>query len=144
MRAIGRFYISGLESSFTVIVSDNICEERQRYTPVFGPPPDGEAYNALCSNTGNDRRTFALFFDYKTVSREIIAHECFHLTHRMFQAAGRKFDVDSDSSHEPWAYLNGGLYSIVSDFVGQALAAKQTGNGDEPARDKAKAQGCVC
>lgn len=91
-----------------VVVADDLGKERERWELLFGPAPDCDNYQALCSY--GPGHTFALFFERKSVSLKIIAHEVFHLTHRIMDWAGANFDA---RHHEQGALLHGYLMSTV-------------------------------
>lgn len=96
-----------------LIVTDDIRKERSAQESLFGSVSDGTLYNALCSGSGG--HNFALFFEPCGLTHRIIAHEIFHLTHRICEWVGAHFD------HETFSLLNGALhqwvYSIVVDRV---------------------------
>jgi hypothetical protein len=92
-----------------LVVSDDIAQERKTMEHVFGPAPDEHDYDALTSYNGEH---FALFFKRKAVSTERIAHEVFHLTHRILEWAGANFD---SQHHEQGALLCGYLMATVQE-----------------------------
>lgn len=59
--------------------------------------------NAQMACLGYDKRKFGLFFEPATRTRpEIVAHEIFHLTHRILEKCHMNFD---EGHHEMGAYL---------------------------------------
>lgn len=90
-----------------IIVNKDIFKARKRMSCYFGKTPHDD-YQALCSydNNGN----FALFFTPSCLTLSIIAHETFHLTHRILDWVGVKFDKNN---HEAAALLNGYLLKLV-------------------------------
>lgn len=95
-----------------IVVTDHISKERRKMEHLFGPAPDGHEYDALCSHSGG--HNFALFFDRKALSMKIIAHEVFHLTHRMLEWVSANFDKDH---HEQGSLLCGYLMDTVCSYV---------------------------
>lgn len=80
---------------------------------LFGPPPD-EDFSALSSYSGYGHFAIFLFedpeFNHHTI--KLMAHEVFHVTHRILEWIGSNFD------HEHAATLNGYLFDIVySEYV---------------------------
>ena len=88
-------------------VINDIRKERQERDYMFGPAPDCK-YDALCSY--GDCSTFALYFKTEALSMKTVAHEVFHLTHRIMDVVGANFDQDH---HEQGALLNGYLMQEV-------------------------------
>lgn len=98
-----------------LIVTDDIRSERKKQEHLFGPVDSGTYYLALCSRSGG--HNFALFFEPAGLTRRIIAHEIFHLTHRILHDwIGAQFD------HETFACLNGDLHEWVYSIVGDKVA----------------------
>lgn len=91
-----------------IVVTDDIAKERRKLEHVFGPAPEGNEYDALCSHSGGHK--FALFFDRKALSMKIIGHEVFHLTHRILEWVSANFDKDH---HEQGSLLCGYLMDLV-------------------------------
>lgn len=91
-----------------LIVDKDIIKERKKWEDHFGPAPEIENYVALCCRSG--RATFALFFSKQALTREIIAHEVFHLTHRILEWASANFDPEH---HEQGALLHGYLMEKI-------------------------------
>ena len=84
---------------FTLSVTNDVVAARKAKSDVFGPYLLGEA-KALASC--NDKGDFGLFFSFEDLTHGIIAHEIFHLTHRIMDDVRGKFDIDNQ---EPHAYL---------------------------------------
>lgn len=92
-----------------LVVTEDIAKERRGMERWFGPGPDDNIYDALCSyGTGHN---FALFFEPKAAHEiKIVAHEVFHLTHRILDWCGANFD---SRHHETAALLHGFLIDLV-------------------------------
>lgn len=66
---------------------------------------------------GYDKSRFGLFLEPRAVKRrEIIAHEVFHLTHRILEFCCMNFD---ECHHEVGAYLNEWLTKRVAEVLGR-------------------------
>jgi len=103
------FTIPIYNAVLTLIVSNNIAKERKKLEFLFGPVPETNDYHALCSYSGGN--SFALFFTPESSKNiEIIAHEIFHLTHRILDWAGANFD---SNHHEQGALLHGYLMKFI-------------------------------
>lgn len=96
------------DAELVLVVTDNIGKERRKMEYIFGPAPTDLNYDALTSYSGG--RRFGLFFDRKAMTTKIIAHEVFHLTHRILDWVGANFD---DKHHEQGALLCGYLMDWV-------------------------------
>lgn len=96
-----------------LVVSDNIPAARAEMAHWFGPVPECPDYDALCSYGAG--HNFALFFEPGALTPKIIAHEIFHLTHRIIDWAGVRFD---SQSHEAGALLNGYLSDLIYRELG--------------------------
>lgn len=99
-----------------IIVSDNIYEERENLANIFGEPPEKD-YIGCCSY--NDSGEYALFFDVHQITHKIIAHEIFHLTHRITE---RRYGDFCEKYHEVFAdlcgYLTEQVYNIfISEHI---------------------------
>ena len=99
------------EAEVWVIVSDNIAKERENFNDLFGPF-DGERFDAICTYSGG--QTFALFFTPRALTYRVIAHEVFHLTHRILDWVGANFD---SKHHETAALLHDYLFHNVCKIV---------------------------
>lgn len=106
-----RLVVPIYDAEVWVVVADDIAAERRKWEPVFGPAPAGHDYDALCSYDAGP--TFALFFR-RSVTLPTVAHEVFHLTHRILEWVQAGFDPDH---HEPGAYLHGFLMDEVCRAV---------------------------
>ncbi len=112
-----------------LIITDDIQFERKAQEHLFGPI-EGTCYDALCSRSSG--HNFALFFEPGALNHRIIAHEIFHLTHRILEWAGVPFREDN---HEAFALVNGELHTWVFGKLGNGIVAdtlysrnKQTSN----------------
>lgn len=82
--------------TLVIIITDDIPTAYKR---EFDVVIDGTQMACL----GYDNRKFALFFEPHAVERhEVIAHEVFHLTHRILENNHMHFD---ENHHEMGAYL---------------------------------------
>jgi hypothetical protein len=91
-----------------LIVADDIAAERKLMSHWFGPVPDGNQYDAICSY--GDGHNFALFFEPQACTIKTVSHEVFHLTHRILDWSGAHFD---SSHHEQGSLLHGYLMDMV-------------------------------
>ena len=96
-----------------VVVSKDICKARKKYNKLFGGILDGDCA-ALCSYSSNGN--FGLFFDSNALTLTKVAHEVFHLTHRIMDWAGCNFDP---AHHEQGALLHGWLMNKVNSIIRQ-------------------------
>ena len=94
-----------------IVVSDNIHEERGNMVDLFGEAPK-EDYIGCCSY--NDSGEYALFFDTMEISHKTIAHEIFHLTHRITEWRYGSF---CEKYHEVFADLCGYLTEQVYNIL---------------------------
>lgn len=75
---------------------------------------DGELEcDACCVYNTNGSRMYDLVFIKGRVLHGLIAHECFHLTHRIMKHVNKTYDIDND---EPEAYLIQYLTDTVYSF----------------------------
>lgn len=100
------------EAVVWLVVSEDMPAERDKMQDVFGPSPEGD-YAALCCYSGG--RQFGLFFSPSSLDVNTVAHEVFHLTHRILEWAGTNFD---SQHHEHAALLNGFLMATVFKQLG--------------------------
>lgn len=92
------------EVEVVVIVTDDIPAAYKR---EFGVEIDATQMACL----GYDKRKFGLFLEPKARLRhEVVAHEIFHLTHRILEKNQMNFD---ESHHEMGAYLCEYLTKVV-------------------------------
>lgn len=91
---------------FWVGVSDKPVELRAKFDWAFGKR-DNSDFSGTCEY---HRSKFAVLFDAYDLSHELIAHEVFHVTHRMLEFNAVNF---GENNHEPFAYLNGYLTQLV-------------------------------
>ena len=85
------------------------------------PGMDEFEFDGLCSSNFSN---FALFFDKKRLEKvglSLIAHECFHLTHRILEWIGANFDEDN---HEHGAILHGYLMDLVYKDIGKFVGVQ--------------------
>lgn len=95
-----------------VIVAKDLPGARKKYDHLFGEFAD-ENYEGLCCWTGHGH--FALFFSPASARKpDVVAHEVFHLTHRIMEWAGVEHDADH---HEAGALLCGYLFKLVQDAL---------------------------
>ena len=104
MKLKKRFTVEVFDADVVVVVADDIPKE---YKKEFGIQID-DVRMACCGYNG---RKFGLFFEPKAVARtEIVAHEVFHLTHRILDLCCMNFD---SCHHEVGAYLHEHLIKKV-------------------------------
>lgn len=103
-----KFHIPIHEVTLVVIITNDIPAA---YKKEFGI----EIGDTQMACLGYDKRKFGLFFEPRAVKRlEIVAHEIFHLTHRILEKNHMNFD---ESHHEMGAYLCEYLTKIVCGFL---------------------------
>jgi len=105
-----KFYIPIYDSKLWVVVTDSIKHERQAMNKTLGKEEPGFEFHdttALCSRYYNN---YALFFDKQYICINIVAHEVFHLTHRIMEYVSANFDHEH---HEQGAMLHGYLMDLV-------------------------------
>lgn len=91
-----KFQVPIHDVTVVVIVTNDICAS---YKKEFGI----DIGNTQMACLGYDRRKFGLFFEPASKLRvEIVAHEIFHLTHRILEKNCMNFD---EGHHECGAYL---------------------------------------
>lgn len=95
-----------------IIISKDPIVERKKMEDLFGPSTLGD-FEGLCSYSSS-LPNFALFFRADSLFYDNISHEVFHLTHRILDFIGSKFDVENQ---ECAAYLNGYLMNLVMEKV---------------------------
>lgn len=97
-----------------LIACDDIHAERVKANAVYGETKGG--WSALCARgEGGD---FGLFFDARTVTHGLIAHECLHLTLWILDYCEVK--VSSENDETP-AYLCGYLTDWVYQHLGRIV-----------------------
>jgi hypothetical protein len=103
------FIIPIYECVLRVVICDDIDQDRRKFDKIFGEFDLDGNYEALCSWSGG--HNFGLFFDKRVLKNTCtIAHEVFHLTHRILEWSSSNFDKDH---HEQGAMLNGYLMELV-------------------------------
>ena len=108
-----KFQVPILQVSVVVVVAAKTRPAIRRHFPhlklsdVFG-----DGYEACCCYR---RSRFGLFFEPQALKRpDIVAHEIFHLTHRILEFRECNFD---ESHHEMAAMLNGWLTREVGKIL---------------------------
>lgn len=88
-----------------LVVTTDIVEERAKseWAELFGDEEADPGWDAVCFR---NHSKFGLFFKPSAVDVSTVAHEIFHLTHRILEWVGANFD---SSHHETAALLNGYL-----------------------------------
>ena len=102
-----RYIVPIYNTELWIVVTDNVKHERDKMDKVLGSFSMSNEYEGLCSSNYS---YFALFFEKRALQRKavnLIAHETFHLTHRIIEWAGANFDEDN---HEHGAILHGYLF----------------------------------
>lgn len=103
-----QFGIPIYDVAFFLVVTDDLLRSRLRRSGWLGVvSPGWEAGSGLCSFHGH---RFALFAQRRYLCHDLIAHEVFHLTHRILESSSVPFKEDN---HEVFAYLNGWLSEKV-------------------------------
>lgn len=92
------------DAEVALVISDSVPKAREKMTDIFGPGPTEHNYDGLVSHSGGHR--FGLFLNRKTMTTKIVAHEVFHITHRILEWVEAHFD---DKHHEQGALLHGYL-----------------------------------
>lgn len=91
-----------------LVISDNIYSDRNKLNKIFGQYDGKDDFEALTSSSSGSLE-FGLFFR-KNVEISTVAHEVFHLTHRILEWTNCYF---SNDEQEQGALLNGYLMNIV-------------------------------
>lgn len=89
------------EADIWLIVADDMHAERVKMKDLFGEPPGKDSYGALSSYDGIGN--FSMFFQAHRVGIKEIAHEVFHVTHRILDWTASNFDPEH---HEAGALLH--------------------------------------
>lgn len=116
-----KFTVPMYGSSVLLSVSDSVRKARARENNFLGKfdrtdaDDDTDWYGLSCWLPGTTN--FGIFFNHD-ISHGIIAHEIFHLTHRILDGAEAKFRINN---HEPFAYL----CQFLSDQVYRILHTKK-------------------
>ena len=104
-----RFTIPIFKADLWLVVADDMPTARRKMSKEFGDmPADMDDGAALSSYDGAGR--FGLFFDVKYITPEVVAHECFHTTHRILDYVNANFDKEH---HETAALLHGYIMGLV-------------------------------
>jgi len=103
------------EATVHVVVAIDLGKERSRprWTALFGDMPNAGDFGALCAR-GSDNWAFGLFFRSDYLLTKVVAHEVFHLTHRIMERTGEPFD---ETKHEQGACLYGWLFEQVNALL---------------------------
>ena len=97
---------------YASVVTDARAErESQFFVDLFGKPPESDYY-ALCAYDG--KGTFGLFFAKQKADADTIAHEIFHLTHRILDW---RYGGCDEKLHEFAADLCGWLTQWLWDEI---------------------------
>ena len=107
---VSRFEVPVYGAKVWLISTKTVRDEllKARWVNLFGAPPDDDSYSGWC--LWNRRSTFALVFDRREISLELVSHEVFHLTHRILEWSSSNFD---EEHHEQGAMLHGFLMARV-------------------------------
>ena len=95
-----------------IVVSEDPLSLRKGMSDLFGEAPEDD-FEALCSYDNNG--TFALFFTPTSLTPSTIAHEIFHLTHRI---GSWRYGNFVEAYHEVLADLCGYLTDQVVSITG--------------------------
>jgi hypothetical protein len=97
------------EAAVHLVVADDIKAERAKFNEQFGEV-DGCNWDGLCS--WDENGTFGIFLPSTNADNcSVIAHEVFHLTHRILEWTNSNFDAEH---HEQGALLHGYLMEWVA------------------------------
>lgn len=108
MNRTARFRVPIFDVSVAVVVTDDIPAA---YLREFGVHIGDTQMACL----GYDKSRFGLFLEPAAVRRrEVVAHELFHLTHRVLERCCMNFD---EGHHEVGAYLNEWLTKRVFEIL---------------------------
>lgn len=109
-----KFEVPIYDAIVYVVIADDLNKEYTKLEKVLGKNEykDDEGYDALCVQ--GPCKNFGLFFDPTCISLGLIAHEVFHLTHRIMEWVECNFDP---THHEQGAYLNAFLLTKVNDII---------------------------
>jgi hypothetical protein len=91
-----------------LVIADDIIAERKKFDREFGAGEDYHCRAMCCYSPSNG--CFALMFDRNQLTAEVLAHEIFHLTHRILEWSDSHFDKDH---HEQGCLLCGFLTEWV-------------------------------
>lgn len=94
-----RFIVPIYENAVTLIVTDDLQKERNRYDRKFGHFDSDPGARGLVTSGGGH---CLLILTRRGCAHGQIAHEIFHLAHRIMEWTGDRFD---DDHSEPAAYL---------------------------------------
>lgn len=106
-----RFTVPIYEADFVLVVCDDLPEARRRYNRLLGEYEVPAGTTGLACWRGH---RFAIFLDRREACLIVVAHEVFHITHRIIDWAGVTFDPES---HEAAALLCGWLMREVCHHV---------------------------
>jgi hypothetical protein len=95
------------------IALGNIREDRQSLTRYLGDCSLIDRMDDLAGLVSRNNHYFAIFLSDPN-DLEVLAHEVFHLTHRVLEYAAVNFD---SANHESGALLNGFLFVLVSNTI---------------------------
>ncbi len=109
---IGKIPIYGM--TLEIVVTDDIIKSQNRsprYERLGKQKPMDSAGVAIYAGWN-----FCIIFDRAYLDHNLIAHECFHVTHRVADYCGLEFRV---GNHEQFAYLNGFICNLVYNKLKQ-------------------------
>lgn len=94
-------------------ISTDICDARIQQNKMLGDfiPEPGVYYVGMMSWRSHH---YGVFFSYDRLIHGVIAHECFHMAHRIMEHVGAHYH---DDSPEPHAYLMQYLTQWVYDEI---------------------------
>lgn len=112
-----KFYIPIYDVWLHLVVSRKVEAERKKLDHIFDPMPATgyEGWTGLHCYAGQH---FGIFIDQNHICVNIIAHEVFHLTHRILDYIHANFDSEH---HETAAVLHGYLMELVMKHVKRYL-----------------------
>jgi hypothetical protein len=90
-----------------VIVTDDVAHEYKKMGRLLGRIDGDDDYNGLCT-MNHDK--FGIILRQRVIDMTLVAHEVFHLTHRILEWSDANFDPEH---HEQGAILHGYLMDLV-------------------------------
>lgn len=99
---------------FVTFGSDAKVWARKLPKDCYPDEDEPERSGAMCVYQDQN---IAIFYFRHELRVDLIAHEIFHMTHRIMHYVGEKFP---DGTHEAFAYLNGWITGQVYHFADRA------------------------
>lgn len=114
---VRKLHVPIYEVNVFIVVAYDIAKERsrKRWVDLFGAMDDSE-YWAMCAR---GPKGFGLFFKSDFLISKVVAHEVFHLTHRIMERVGDPFD---STKHEQGAGLYEWLWERINAILNGVVA----------------------